>query len=304
MSLILQILQNQSQLSTIKYSARTISNCLHGHPIPTTVDQQLIGNILLTLSQLIYNLDEEVLSDTACAIFNYSNLNEKRMKQVIESGICRRLAELLKHSNICIVESILGIFRNFSSSKDDKYVNIQIMINISVLPSLLQLMSHKKIFLRREACKIVSNICCGNREQIQSVIKENIIPVVIMILSDGKEDYRIKMEAMSILYNLFVNGNQDQVDHVVIKLGCLPSIIDVLESDDCKNNNKLLTIILESIKYLLDLSCDSDINHLYLQYLKDCEGFEKIEFYSNFNNIDISNLVNEILEYKNNEDMD
>ena len=62
--------------------------------------------------------------------------------------------------------------------------SLQVILNCSVMPCLLSLLSGNSIkeSVRKEACWTISNITAGNRQQIQAVIDANVFPVLIRIL--------------------------------------------------------------------------------------------------------------------------
>ena len=63
-------------------------------------------------------------------------------------------------------------------------MSLQVILNCSVMPCLLSLLSGNSIkeSVRKEACWTISNITAGNRQQIQAVIDANVFPVLIRIL--------------------------------------------------------------------------------------------------------------------------
>ena len=52
----------------------------------------------------------------------------------------------------------------------------QVILHSGALPSLLKLLSHAKKAIRKESCWTISNITAGNRDQIQEVINNGLLP--------------------------------------------------------------------------------------------------------------------------------
>jgi importin subunit alpha-6/7 len=73
----------------------------------------------------------------------------------------------------------------------------------------LALLSSPKKGIRKEACWTISNITAGNKEQIQAVIENNIIPPLIQLLSNAEFD--IRKEAAWAISNATSGGNAHQV---------------------------------------------------------------------------------------------
>lgn len=60
-----------------------------------------ISPALPVLAKLIYSMDEEVLTDACWAISYLSDGANEKIQAVIESGVCRRLVELLMYVTLC-----------------------------------------------------------------------------------------------------------------------------------------------------------------------------------------------------------
>ncbi|KAL9646747.1 hypothetical protein ABK040_001169 [Willaertia magna] len=97
----------------------------------------------------------------------------------------------------------------------------------------------------------------------------------------------VRKEVCWTISNMVANGNEDHIQSV-INANLMP-----------KRNVqiKFLRLLLETIKSLL-ISGNSNSLNPYIECLEGCDGFEKVRFYSNHNNVDITTLVNEILYYK------
>ena len=88
-----------------------------------------------------------------------------------------------------VVSAALRAVGNIVTGDD---IQTQVILNCSVLPCLLHLLSATKESIRKEACWTISNITAGNRQQIQAVIDANVFPVLIDIL--GKAEFKTRKE--------------------------------------------------------------------------------------------------------------
>jgi len=89
--LLMQLHQN-SKISMLRNATWTLSNFCRGKPQP---DFEMVKGALPTLGQLIYSPDEEVLTDACWALSYLSDGPNEKIQAVIESGVIRRLVELL-----------------------------------------------------------------------------------------------------------------------------------------------------------------------------------------------------------------
>ena len=118
-----------------------------------------------------------------------------------DSGVCRRLVELLMNPQPSVVSAALRAVGNIVTGDD---VQTQVILNCSVLPCLLNLLGASKESIRKEACWTISNITAGNREQIQAVIDANIFPVLIDILQ--RAEFKTRKEAAWAITNATSGG--------------------------------------------------------------------------------------------------
>lgn len=69
-----------------------------------------------------------------------------------------------RHNQQNVVSAALRAVGNIVTGDDHQ---TQVIIQCSVLPCLLELLSSPKDSIRKEACWTISNITAGNRQQIQ-----------------------------------------------------------------------------------------------------------------------------------------
>jgi importin subunit alpha-1 len=107
------------------------------------------------------------------------------------------------HTDVSVVQAGLRAVGNIVTGDD---VQTQVILNCSVLPCLLYLLSGStaKESVRKEACWTISNIAAGNRQQIQAVIDANVFPVLVDIL--GKAAFNTRKEAAWAITNTSSGG--------------------------------------------------------------------------------------------------
>lgn len=213
MTPLLQILCTAQKAALMKNAAWTLSNLCRGKNPPPHFDT--VSQALPVLARAIFQTDKDVLTDLCWAISFLSDGPNDRIQAVIDAGVCRRLVELLEHTEqSSVVSAALRTVGNIVTG-DDKQT--QVILNCGVLPSLVNLMHAAKESIRKEACWTVSNITAGNRQQIQAVINAEIFPILIEILNTA--DFKTKKEAAWAITNATTGGTAEQIRYFVrIKL--------------------------------------------------------------------------------------
>jgi hypothetical protein len=79
-------------MSMLRNATWTLSNFCRGKPQP---DFPQVKAALPALARLIHSQDEEVLTDACWALSYLSDGTNDKIQEVINSGVCRRLVELL-----------------------------------------------------------------------------------------------------------------------------------------------------------------------------------------------------------------
>ncbi|KAI0754077.1 armadillo-type protein [Daedaleopsis nitida] len=165
---LLNTLGENNKLSMLRNATWTLSNFCRGKsPQP---DWDLISPALPVLTKLIYSLDDEILIDAWWVISYLSDGLNDKIQAVIESGVCRRLVDLLMHPSTSVQTPALRSFGNIVTGDD-----LQTQV---------------------ETCWTISNITAGSPQQIQVVIDTNIIPPLINILQNA--DFKTKEACWAI----------------------------------------------------------------------------------------------------------
>jgi len=196
---------------------------------------------------------------------------------------------MLLHSSFSVQTPALRTVGNVVTGDDSQ---TQIIINVSVLPCLLSLLSSPKKGIRKEACWTISNITAGNRAQIQAVIDAQIIPRLIGLLKMG--DFDIKKEAAWALSNATSGGSPEQIRYMVDQ-NIIEPLCDLLATSD----PRIILVALEGLENILKVgekdAKETGVNQ-FTARIEACHGLDKIELLQNHQNNEIYEKAVNILE--------
>jgi hypothetical protein len=119
---------------------------------------QSTNNLLISLAKLLYSTDDEILTDACWALSYLSDGPNDRIQAVIESGVARKMVELLLHTAPTVQTPALRTVGNLVTGDDSQ---TQVLINLQVLPCLNALLTSNKKGIKKEACWTISNISAG-----------------------------------------------------------------------------------------------------------------------------------------------
>jgi len=178
----------------------------------------------------------------------------------------------------------------WEDKRDD--IQTQIIINVSVLPCLLSLLSSQRKAIRKEACWTISNITAGNRAQVQAVIDAQIIPRLVTLLKNS--DFDIKKEAAWALSNATSCGSPEQIRYLV-DCHIIEPMCDLLANSD----SRIVLVGLEALENILKIgekdAKETGINE-YSNIIEECRGLDKLELLQNHQNQDIYEKSVNLLE--------
>lgn len=290
---LLQLLAKSTRISMTRNSVWCLSNLCRGKNPPP--DFQKVSPSLPILSRLLFSTDFDVLADACWALSYLSDGPNEKIQAVIDSGVCRRLVELLMFplkDSQSVVSASLRAVGNIVTGDD---VQTQVILNCNALPCLLSLLSCQKESIKKEACWTVSNITAGNRQQIQAVIDANLFPVLIEILQ--KSEFKTRKEAAWAITNATSGGTPDQIRYLV-EQGCIPPLCELLTVMDAK----IVSVALNGLENILRLGeqemktgTTGGVN-AYGVMIEECYGLDKIEFLQSHENQDIYQKSFDIIE--------
>jgi importin subunit alpha-1 len=280
------LVESSRKISMLRNATWALSNFCRGKPQP---HWNIVSCALPTLARLLHSTDDEVLADACWALSYLSDGPNERIQAILETGIARRMVELLLHSAFSVQTPALRMVGNIVTGDD---VQTQQIINVSVLPCLLALLSSPRKAIRKEACWTLSNITAGNRTQVQAVIDAQIIPRLVYLLKNA--DYEVKKEAAWALSNATSGGSQDQIRYLV-DCNIIDPMCDLLDNVD----TKIILVGLEALENMLKAgekdSYISGVNE-YASLIEECHGLDKLEMLQNHQNVEIYEKCIAILE--------
>ncbi|KAF8640688.1 hypothetical protein AX17_000344 [Amanita inopinata Kibby_2008] len=280
---LLTLLSEQHKLSMLRNATWTLSNFCRGKaPQP---DWELISPALTVLTKLIYSLDDEILIDACWAISYLSDGSNDKIQAVIESGVCRRLVDLLMHGSTAVQTPALRSVGNIVTGDD---LQTQVVIASGALPALLSLLSSPKDGIRKEACWTISNVTAGSPPQIQAVIDANIVPPLINILQHA--DFKTRKEACWAISNATSGGLQEpsQIRYLV-QQGCIKPLCDLLTTMD----NKIIQVALDGLDNILKvgemdkIAAGPGAVNQYAVYVEEAGGMVTIHNLQQHDNLEI-----------------
>jgi importin subunit alpha-1 len=237
------------------------------------------------LTKLIYSLDDEILIDACWAISYLSDGSNDKIQAVIESGVCRRLVDLLMHSSTSVQTPALRSVGNIVTGDD---LQTQVVIASGALPALLSLLSSPKDGIRKEACWTISNVTAGSPPQIQAIIDANIIPPLINILQHA--DFKTRKEACWAISNATSGGLQEPAQiRYLVSQGCIKPLCDLLTMMD----NKIIQVALDGLDNILKIgemdkqSAGPGAVNQYALYVEEAGGMITIHNLQQHDNLEI-----------------
>ena len=264
-------LLNSPRLQLVKTIAWTISNFCRGRdPFPSW---DTVCTVLPVLAKMVYHQDPEVVGDSCWSVSFLSDGANDRIQAVIDSGIPRRLVELLSSQVEHIQSPALRCLGNIVTGDD---IQTQTIINAGILPQLSVLLNSRVESLRKETCWALSNITAGTSAQIQAVIDANIVPALIQVMSTA--EFRTRKEACWAVANATSGAlsHPDQIKYFV-EQGCIKPLCDLLTVTEVTT----LNIALDAIENILKVGeAEKDQYHHeqneYGIFVEEAGGVDKI----------------------------
>lgn len=244
MSKLCSTFDANTRISTIRNCMWTSSNLCRGKPLPPL---ELVQDLIPILATQINSADIDSVSDACVALSNISDGSNERIQAVLDSGCAIRVVQLLGAvPDDKIQAPTLRLVGNIMTGNDSQ---TQSVIDLGVLPVLLELLDHSRKNVRKEVCWTFSNVTSGTAMQVQAVLETPgvIAKIISMMQSD---DVDIQREATWVVSNATSNCVPDQISQLV-ELGAVAPLTEILKSTD---GSKSIEVALEGIENILSVT--------------------------------------------------
>eukprot|EP00727_Mastigamoeba_balamuthi_P010215 m51a1_g5816 putative importin alpha (539) ;mRNA; f:211773-214510 len=265
---LVALLSSPVKVAVLRNATWSLSNLCRGKPQPQF---QLVRPALSALATLIYHNDDEVLTDACWALSYLSDGAGERIFAVIESGVVRRVVELLLHSSVAVQTPALRTIGNIVTGDD---VQTQVVINCGCLSALNVLLRSQKKGIKKEACWAISNITAGTKKQIQMVLDSGLLSPLLDLVSNS--EFEIRKEAAWAVSNVCTGGSAEQVKFAV-NAGAVQPLCDLLNVSDART----IGVALDALDAVLrvgerEASATGGAN-AYAAMVEEADGLTRIE---------------------------
>lgn len=234
------------RIAKLRVATWVISNLCRGKPSPPL---HIVLPLVAPLVSLARSEDPETKIDVLWALSYIADGPAQNIDVVLNSGIVPDVVSVLGlHSPSVLVTPALRLVGNLVTGNDTQ---TQRVLDMNLIPSLMQLLNHEKKNIRKETAWALSNITAGTPQQIQSVIDSALFNTLGDTLQ--RADAAIQRELVWVIGNSATGGTREQIA-VIAQPSLLPPFVALLSSSDAKVQD----LVLRTIKCFLDAGVGID----------------------------------------------
>jgi len=215
---------------------------------------QVKDSVPYLLESLGTETDKEIVVENLWTCAYISDTGDEAIQGFVQCGILTKVANvvLTQVDNIVLLTPALRTLSNIVSGNDDA---TDYIISLNVVPTIVALLSHAKIAVRKEVCFFLSNVAAGTPPHIDYIYKfpSLLSKVKGVILND---DATIRVEALWVLSNSMMGGSKDHK----ISLIKAEVFYEILVSNLSILTSKGVRVLLEGLRELLNFSYEEHIN--------------------------------------------
>lgn len=113
---LLRLIKPDTSISLLRNIVWAISNlCRNKNPPPNF---ELVRGALPTLAKFLHYNDRDVLADTCWALSYLTDGSNDKIQEVLDTGLCGRLVELLGHEDLMVLTPALRAVGNIVTGND------------------------------------------------------------------------------------------------------------------------------------------------------------------------------------------
>lgn len=161
--------KEQPRVIVVREIARALSKLCCGKPAP---DLLTIEPALSVLAGLLSSQNVETVEEACCVFNEVSSRGEIGIRVIFQLGIVQQLVKLLNNAATKILSPVIKTLTHITQGNTSQ---LQLIMSYNILPCLLKSLNHGVKEIRKDACRVISNIIA--RDQIQPVIDAGIFQI-------------------------------------------------------------------------------------------------------------------------------